>query len=135
MKMHLLAIGMSACLLPATAMADDFAISFEWGDIPLCTTGNPNTVDNPRFELSNVPEGTGYIEFKLVDRDVPGYNHGGGGVEYTGQDVIEPGAFRYKSPCPPSGSHTYEWTADANEDDGFFADTYGTATASREYPE
>ena len=32
---------------------------------------------------------------------------------YGGETVIQPGAFKYKSPCPPSGSHTYEWTITA----------------------
>ena len=40
--------------------------------------------------------------FKLVDLDVKSYNHGGGWVEYKGQSTIEPGAFKYKSPCPPN---------------------------------
>lgn len=116
------------------ATADDFTIAFEWGDIPLCTTGRPNIVDNPRFTLSGVPEGTQYISFNMVDLDVPSYQHGGGGVAYTGQDVIEPGAFTYKSPCPPSGSHTYEWTAKAEDSDSMFSDTLGKASASKVYP-
>ena len=67
-------------LCNSVLVADDFTLSFEWGDIPLCTSGSPNTVPNPRFELANVPEGTKYIYFKMVDKDVPNYNHGGGSV-------------------------------------------------------
>ncbi|OAN78367.1 hypothetical protein A8B82_10865 [Sulfitobacter sp. EhC04] len=68
----------------------------------------------------------------MTDRDVPNYNHGGGVVAYNGQKVIAPGAFKYKSPCPPSGRHTYEWTATAQtkKNGGALA----TARAARKYP-
>jgi len=46
--------------------------------------------------------------------------------------VIQPGAFKYKSPCPPSGSHTYEWTITAIGDK---KKKLGKAKATREYPE
>ncbi len=121
--------------LVSPVLADEFTISFEWGDIPLCTSGNPNSVSNPTFVLSNVPENTKFISFKLKDLDVTGYNHGGGKIEYTGNNVIEPGAFKYKSPCPPSGSHRYEWTAKAKENDSFFGGSIGTAKAMKQYPE
>ena len=111
--------------------ADDFEITFEWGDIPKCTTGRPNKVENPVFTLSNVPKGTVEIHFKMKDRDVPTYNHGGGKVDYTGTDVIEPGAFKYKSPCPPSGKHTYEWIATAIDANG---GKLGKAKARKKYP-
>ncbi len=108
------------------ARAEEFKIAFTWGNIPRCTSGSPNTVPNPRFEVSGVPAGAKSITFKMVDRDKPGYYHGGGKVPYTGQSVIEPGAFSYQSPCPPDGAHTYEWTADA--------DGLGKAKARAEYP-
>jgi phosphatidylethanolamine-binding protein (PEBP) family uncharacterized protein len=117
-----------------TSFAEDFSIAFEWGDIPLCTSGSPNRVPNPEFVLSGVPEGTKTISFRLTDLDVPSYDHGGGTVEYSGQDVIESGAFKYQSPCPPSGSHTYEWKAYAKNKKGFFAKKLGTAKAKKEYP-
>lgn len=110
----------------------EFGISFQWGNIPLCTSGSPNTVDNPRFVLSNVPEGTVSIEFSMTDLNVPTYDHGGGTVRYNGQNVIEPGAFEYKSPCPPDGTHRYEWTATAKSNQG---DTLGKAKAIKDYPD
>lgn len=116
------------------AAAADFSVSFEWGNIPLCTSGNPGTVPNPTFKLSGVPPKTKVLRFTLTDLDVPSYDHGGGDVPYTGQNEIAPGAFTYKSPCPPSGSHTYEWEVLAKESDGFFADTLGTAKAKKSYP-
>ena len=41
------------------------------------------------------------------------------------------GAFRYKSPCPPGGTHTYVWTATARAGNKVLA----RATATRKYPE
>lgn len=123
----------AALTLSSPALAADFSFSFTWGNIKDCNSGRPNRVDNPRFVLKNVPAGTKYIAFKMMDKDVPSYNHGGGTVEYTGQKVIEPGAFRYKSPCPPGGTHTYEWTASAKSKK--FGGVLGTAKAQRDYPD
>ena len=91
---------------PVACLAEEFSISFEWGDIKKCTTGYPNKVSNPIFTLNNVPEGTKFLKFKMKDKNAPGFNHGGGKIEYIGENVIEPGAFKYKSPCPPGGTHT-----------------------------
>ena len=111
----------------------EFSFTFEWGDIKKCTSGNPNKVENPIFNLVNVPEGTKELRFKMKDKDVPQYNHGGGKIKnYGGETVIQPGAFKYKSPCPPSGSHTYEWTITAIGDK---KKKLGTAKANRKYPE
>lgn len=123
----------TATLIALSTPAAAFEFSFTWDGLKLCTTGKPNTVPNPAFVLKDVPEGTKFIRFKLKDRDVPNYKHGGGVVAYNGQSTIKPGAFKYKSPCPPSGSHTYEWTATAQtkKNGGKLA----TAKARRDYPE
>jgi phosphatidylethanolamine-binding protein (PEBP) family uncharacterized protein len=113
--------------------ASAFEIAFTWEGLALCTSGKPNTVPNPRFDLKDVPEGTRFIRFKLVDTDVPDFNHGGGVVAFDGQSVIEPGAFKYKSPCPPDGAHTYKWTATAQSEKS--GGKLGAASASRAYPE
>lgn len=123
----------AALVLGLTATsASAFEINFTWDGLKLCTSGNPNRVSNPAFALKGVPAGTKFIRFKLVDLDVPQYNHGGGVVKYQGQDVIKPGAFKYKSPCPPNGKHTYRWTATAQtkKNGGKLA----TAQKSRQYP-
>lgn len=80
-----------------------------------------------------MPEGTKFIRFKLVDRDVPGFNHGGGVVEWSGEATVPAGAFTYKQPCPPNGSHSYEWTATAQTKKN--GGKLGTAKARRNYPE
>lgn len=118
----------------ASVLAAEFTLNFEWGDIPRCTTGRPNIVSNPRFILSNVPEGTKFIEFTMTDLDAPSYNHGSGTIAYTGQEIIEPGVFTYKSPCPPGGSHRYQWEAKAKAKTGFFSGSIDTAKAIRNYP-
>ena len=119
-----------AISLAAPATAFDF--SFDWSGLKLCTSGNPNTVKNPTFKLKDVPEGTKFIRFKLVDLDVPQYNHGGGVVRYNGENTITPGAFKYKSPCPPNGKHTYEWRATAQKKKN--GEKIATATAKKSYP-
>ncbi len=121
--------------LATSSIAADFTINFDWADLKLCTSGQPNTVQNPKFVLSNVPEGTKYIIFRMTDLDVPSYDHGGGKIEYTGQEVIESGAFKYQSPCPPNGSHRYEWKAYAKNKKGMFAKTLGTAKTVKQYPQ
>ena len=112
------------------AMAD-FSFTFEWGDIPLCTSGRPGIVPSPKFVVTGVPAGTTAIAFRLTDLDAPHYNHGGGVVPVSGDGVIPPGAFTYKSPCPPGGVHTYQWEAVALDGDVPLA----TAFARRRYPE
>ncbi|MFT4620239.1 MAG: hypothetical protein ACI95S_001866 [Dinoroseobacter sp.] len=58
----------------ATPAAAEMTLAFQWGNIPLCTTGRPNTVGNPAFALRGVPAGTDSVEFRLKDLNVPGYN-------------------------------------------------------------
>ena len=119
-------------LFTSVVSAAEFGLEFEWGNLKKCNTGNPNKVDNPLFKLSNVPEGTKILQFRMKDKNAPGYNHGGGKVEYSGQNTIEPGAFKYKSPCPPGGVHTYVWTVTAKNEK---KKKIGKAKAQRKYPE
>ncbi len=125
-------IAVTATLALTAPMAQAFEISFDWRGLKRCTNGKPFLNLNPRFLLADVPAGTKYIRFKMVDRDARGYNHGGGVVAYTGQSVIEPGAFKYKSPCPPSGRHTYVWTATAQVRKN--GGKLGVAKSARKYP-
>lgn len=129
MKPFFIAAGFA--FVASTAVAE-MTLGFQWGDIPSCTTGRPNTVANPEFVLGGVPQGTNRIVFKLKDLDVPNYNHGGGTlkVQMSGSGRIPSGVFKYKSPCPPSGRHTYEWTATAKKGN----QTLATAKAARQYP-
>lgn len=129
--MRVLAVLLVGLISVAACAEEDMKLAFDWGDIPLCTTGQPNIVPNPRFELTGVPTGTEAVVFRLTDLDVPAYDHGGGRVAVGADGAIAPGAFTYKSPCPPSGSHTYEWVAEAVKGDEVLA----VARAERQYPE
>ncbi|SLN37865.1 hypothetical protein TRL7639_01876 [Falsiruegeria litorea R37] len=117
----------------ATSAAAEFKFTFDWSGLKLCTTGKPNTVANPRFKISGLPAGTTAVQFKLKDLDVPGYNHGGGWVKITQDGTVSANSFKYKSPCPPSGKHTYEWTATARTKKG--GKKLAVAKARRKYPE
>ena len=113
------------------AQAAEFKIGFAWGNLKKCTTGRPNTVPNPAFSLKGVPQGTKELRFVMKDINVPSYNHGGGKYKYAGGSSVPSGAFKYKSPCPPNGKHTYEWTATAIGGGG---KKLATAKARRSYP-
>ncbi len=122
---------LSLAVYTSSASAADFGFSFDWGNIKKCTSGRPNRVPNPVFRLKGVPQGTASIRFKMKDLNVPSYNHGGGKAKFKGASTIKPGAFKYKSPCPPSGRHTYQWTATALDGKG---KKLAVATASKKYP-
>ena len=129
--MRLISISLAALALSATTAAAEFTLSFEWGNIPSCRTGKPNTVGSPAFVLKGVPAGTTSIEFRLKDLNARGYNHGGGKLKIGGSGQLPFGAFKYKSPCPPGGAHTYEWTATARKG----GKVLESAIARRKYPE
>ena len=125
--------GICLLMLAGPSEAADFRISFDWSGLKLCNSGSPNKVSNPRFRVSRLPAGTKLIKFTLTDLDVPGYQHGGGWVKMSGDGTVPANAFKYKSPCPPSGRHTYEWRAEARSKKG--GATLGVAAARRNYPE
>ena len=128
----LIRIFISLFFLTSTVNAAEFGLVFEWGNLKLCTSGNPSKVDNPIFTLTNVPEGTKTLSFNMKDKQSPQSKHGGGKVKYTGQDTIEPGAFKYYSPCPPRVVHTYVWTVTAKNEK---KKKIGKAKAQKKYPE
>ena len=132
MKLRSLALAPALVLAFATA-APAFEISFTWDGLKLCHDGNARRVPSPAFTIKDAPEGTAFIRFKMVDKDVPGFDHGGGVVAYDGSGTVPAGAFKYYSPCPPGEVHRYEWTATAQskKNGGKLAKT----TAARDYPE
>ena len=117
------------------SQAEEFKINFSWAGLKLCTSGNPNMVPNPIFEISGLPKGTVGIDFRLKDLNVPNYNHGGGWIEISKDGAVTANSFKYKSPCPPNGKHKYQWTAKAKDKKGFGGKTLATAKASRIYPD
>lgn len=103
-----------------------FALDFTWEGTAKCF--DPKS---PPFSLSGVPVGTKVLRFALKDLDAPTFPHGGGSVVYSGQTQIERGAFAYKGPCPPTGQHSYQWTAEAQDGTG---NTLATATTTKKFP-
>ena len=129
--MYRLMMSLVALILSATTASAEFSFTFEWGDIPSCRTGRPNIVGSPAFVLKDLPAGTTAVRFKLKDLDAPSYNHGGGKVTISTDGTVPFGIFKYKSPCPPGGVHTYQWTATALKGKTKLA----TARVLRKYPE
>lgn len=129
--MHLFSCALTALVLSAGTSVADFTISFDWGDIPRCTSGRPNTVGSPAPIMRGVPAGTTTIQFRLRDLNVPGHNHGGGTVRVGRHGKLPFDVFKYQSPCPRGGAHTHEWTATVKSVNG----TLATAKARRKCPE
>lgn len=102
------AAALAGAIATAPALAAGMTVSFDWGPTKKCF--DPKS---PPFRVSGVPAGTKTLTFTMVDRDAVDFHHGGGKVAYAGQNQIPYGAFRYKGPCPPQGSHTYAWTVKA----------------------
>ena len=106
-------VGLTAC--QTTKEAKNMAaldVDFSWAGTKACSS------QPPEITVSGIPAGTKTLHVKLKDLNVPGYNHGGGTVDYNGGHVIPAGAFVYKGPCPPSGSHDYRFTVEAISADG-----------------
>lgn len=97
----------SVILIASGAAASAMSMSFDWGPTKKCF--DPKS---PPISLSDVPQGTAKLRFRMTDLNAPTYNHGGGTVTYGGKNKLAYGAFRYKGPCPPE-PHTYQFTVDA----------------------
>ncbi len=89
--------------------AVDLTVDFAWQPSDRCSRRSPE------IRVANIPAATKTLYVKLKDRDVPNWNHGGGTMAYDGSGLIPAGALKngYNGPCPPSGSHRYEFTVQA----------------------
>ncbi|MDX8529763.1 hypothetical protein RFM41_10450 [Mesorhizobium sp. VK25A] len=67
--------------------------------------------------LSGVPSGTAKLQIRMTDSN-SAFEHGGGTVAYKGQTSLPYGEFRYKGPCPDSGTHFYNITVKAVDASG-----------------
>ena len=114
-KLLLLLMAGSALLLfgcatnPVSPDAVTLSVDFAWQASDRCSR------HSPEIRVGNIPPTTQTLVVKLKDRDVPNWNHGGGTVAYDVSGVIPSGALKsgYNGPCPPSGSHRYEFTVEA----------------------
>ncbi|WP_420541603.1 YbhB/YbcL family Raf kinase inhibitor-like protein [Rhodosalinus sediminis] len=86
-------------------------VEFSWEDTSRCSS------ESPAFTITDVPPQADQLRFEMKDLDVPSFNHGGGTVEYSGGNQVPAGAFSYTGPCPPAGSHDYEFTVEAIDTD------------------
>ncbi|MRX33236.1 phospholipid-binding protein [Aminobacter sp. MDW-2] len=99
-------------VVASSSFAAGMGVSFEWGPTKKCFDSK-----SPPIVLSNVPAGTVKLEIKMIDQNAS-YNHGGGNVAFSGQSQLPYGAFKYKGPCPPSGTHFYKITVKALDASG-----------------
>ncbi len=74
----------------------------------------------PAFTFARVPAGTAKLSFRMVDLNLPSFQHGGGEAAFSGRTSFGQGeAFggmfsSYRGPCPPpTATHRYEWTVQA----------------------
>jgi phosphatidylethanolamine-binding protein (PEBP) family uncharacterized protein len=121
----LLSLGACQTMKEAKNVAE-LGVSFAWKDSHRCSSVSP------AFKIASVPSGTKTLKFWMTDLQVTSFTHGGGSVEYKGSGDIPEGAFGYTGPCPPSGSHQYEFKVTAINAAG---DTVlGRGTAMRPFP-
>jgi phosphatidylethanolamine-binding protein (PEBP) family uncharacterized protein len=107
--------------------AAELSVDFSWKGIERCSKYSP------QIRIKDIPTGTKYFEVKLKDLDARGWNHGGGKVENNDSGIIQAGALRsgYNGPCPPSGSHPYQFTVKAVNEEGIII---GIGKAVKEFP-
>lgn len=118
----ILFISTTLIIASSNAYAADMGVAFEWGPTKRCFD-----TKSPPIKLSNVPKGTAKLLIKMIDRNASSFDHGGGSVAYKGQSQLPYGAFKYKGPCPPSGTHFYKITVKAVDAAGTTLST-GSAT-------
>lgn len=96
--------------IPVAENAADIGVSFDFEARHACKVyrGAMSRL-SPEVKLTNVPEGTAFLEFKMVDLDYLPFNHGSETLEYTGNVIPEGGLKSYYGPCPPN-SHRYTMT-------------------------
>lgn len=107
--------------------AVDLKVKFSWKKTKKCSNYSPKIL------VSNIPKGTKSFNVKLKDFDAPDWNHGGGTVPFKGSGIIKAGALKsgYNGPCPPSGSHRYQFTVHVIDKDGVII---GIGKAVRKFP-
>ena len=107
--------------------AVELTVDFAWQPSDRCASRSPE------IRVANIPATTKTLYVKLRDRDVPNWNHGGGTVPYDGSGVIPAGALQngYNGPCPPSGSHRYEFRVHAIDAAGVVV---GIGKQTRNFP-
>jgi phosphatidylethanolamine-binding protein (PEBP) family uncharacterized protein len=70
---------------------------------------------SPEIRLTNVPAGVASYEVRMIDLDVPSFNHWNQTLPAGGPIIREAAGVSYFGPCPPSGTHRYEITVLARD--------------------
>lgn len=127
-------LGLGVIILAASAMpVTAFEVAFDFSNVRACAGGSLRITPSPEFRLSDVPEGTAELDFRLHDLTAD-LQHGGRALPYDGGATIAEDSFKYVGPCPIRGTHTYEWTVTAIDAAGNPLDVttvQGDFTASR----
>lgn len=121
----LLLISAATLIVSSNAFAADMGVAFEWGPTKKCFDSK-----SPPIKLSNVTQGTAKLLIKMIDQNASSFDHGGGSVAFKGQSQLPYGAFKYKGPCPPSGTHFYKITVKAVDASG---KTLGSGSATQPF--
>lgn len=106
-------------------------VDFNWKNTSRCLGSSP------KFTLTKVPEETHTLEFTLRDIYFPFFPHGGGSLEYTGENIIPKGTVtaakgHYIGPCaPPFFPGQYKFTVKAIDNNGVLL---GEGYATRPFP-
>jgi phosphatidylethanolamine-binding protein (PEBP) family uncharacterized protein len=125
MKPALIGATLAAVALSLSGQAYAMSASFSWNGIAACSGASP------AFTITQAPKGTTNLRFAMRDQNAPDYNHGGGTVALSGNQVPQ-GAISYRGPCPPGGeTHLYVWTIEALDASG---KVLATTTAQGKFP-
>ncbi len=112
---------------PVAPDAVELAVDFSWEGIGKCSN------HSPEIRVADIPPGTKSFKVKLKDFNAPNWNHGGGTVTNDGSGIIPAGALKgaYNGPCPPGGSHKYQFTVKAVNEAGIII---GIGKATKKFP-
>ena len=123
----LLLLVLGCATAQAAPDAAELSVDFSWKGVKNCSKYSPE------IRIKDIPTGTKYFEVKLKDLDAPRWKHGGGKIENNDSGIIQAGALKdgYNGPCPPSGSHRYEFTVKALNAEGIII---GIGKAVRNFP-
>lgn len=113
--------------VPVAPGAASLDVSVSWTAKSGCSKISPPLV------IKNLPADAKVIEVRMVDLNMPSFNHGGGDFQFAGSDVVAEGALKYfNGPCPPS-QHSYKFTVKALNSDK--SKIVGIGEVVKKYPE
>lgn len=123
-------LGLAGCNAGGSAPSANLAalnVAFKW-----CGSGSPE------FTIGNIPAVAKTLNFRMIDQQAQGYNHGGGTVPAVGKSTqvipcagLTGGTYNGPSPPPPQ-VHDYQWTVTALDAGG---QAVAVGRATRKFPE